>query len=101
MSASQRKTLSIYDQLELIDLCKTMEYMVNKRLVWFLQHHPNHLYVFTDSSKDNEKTTWAAVLNKTIIRKALPMKSSIFTAKACATDLAFNIISKSKQKKFI
>ena len=33
--------------------------------------------------------------------KALPLESSIFTAEAHAIDLALNIISKSKHKKFI
>ena len=51
-----------------------------------------------DSSKDSNKTVCATVLNKTIQKKALPMKSSIFTAKVCAIDLAFNIISKNKQQ---
>ena len=66
-----------------------------------LQHHPDHLYVFMDGSKDNNKTVCAAVLNKTILKKALPMESSIFTAEARAIDLALNIILKSKNKKFI
>ena len=29
-----------------------------------LQHHPDHQFVFTDGSKDNDKTTCAAVLNE-------------------------------------
>ena len=66
-----------------------------------LQHHPDHLSVFTDGSKDNGRAAYAVVLNKTILKKALPMESSIFTAEACAIDLALNIISKSKHKKFI
>ena len=56
---------------------------------------------FTDGSKDNNKTACAAVLNKTILKKALLMESSIFTAEAHAIDLALNIILKSKHKKFI
>ena len=66
-----------------------------------LQHHPDHLYVLTDGSKDNNKTVCAAVLNKTILKKALPMESSIFTAEARAIVLVLKIISKSKHKKFI
>ena len=61
-----------------------------------LQHHSDHLYVFTDGSKDNNKTASAAVLNKIIIKKAFPMESSIFTAEARAIDLAIDIISTSK-----
>ena len=63
-----------------------------------LQHHPDHLYVFTDGSKDNHKTACAAVLDKTVLKKALPMESSIFTTEASEIDRGLNIISKSKQK---
>ena len=54
-----------------------------------------------DGSKDNNKIACAAVLHKTIHKKALPMKSSIFTAEVCAIDLTLNIISKDKHNKFI
>ena len=56
---------------------------------------------FTDGSKDNNKTACVAVLNKTILKKALLMESSIFTVEARAIDLALNIILKSKHKKSI
>ena len=61
---------------------------------------PDHLYVFTDCSKENNKTACAAVLNETITKKALPRESSIFTAEVCAIYLALDI-SMSKHKKFI
>ena len=54
-----------------------------------------------DGSKDNNKTACAAVLNKAIIKKALPTESSIFPAEACAIDLALDIISKSKHMTFM
>ena len=66
-----------------------------------LLHHPDHQYIFMDDSKDSNKTACVAVLNKIIHKKALPMKSSIFTAKVCAIDLALNIISGNKHNKFI
>ena len=66
-----------------------------------LQHHPDHLYVFTDGFKDNGRAACAAVLNKTVLKKTFPRESSIFTAEAHTIDLALNIISKSKHKKFI
>ena len=40
-----------------------------------LQHHPNHLYVFTDGSKDNGRAACVAVLNKRALKKALRSKS--------------------------
>ena len=60
-----------------------------------LRRHSDHLYVFTDGSKDNDKTACAAVLNKTITKKALPTESSIFTTEA------LDIISKSKQEIYL
>ena len=54
-----------------------------------------------DGSKDGNKTACATVLNKTILKKVLPMKSSIFSAEVCAIDLALNIICKNKHNKFI
>ena len=66
-----------------------------------LQHHRDLLYVFTDGSKDNNKTACAAVLNKTILKKVLPTESSIFTTEARAIDLALNIISKCNHKKLM
>ena len=63
-----------------------------------LQH--DYLHVFTNSSKDNDKIALAAVLNKTIIKKALRTESSIIPAEICAIELAPDIISKGKHKKF-
>ena len=48
-----------------------------------LEHHPNHLYIFTDGSKDNHKT---AILNKKIIRKTLPEeKFHLFSWSPCSS----------------
>ena len=80
---------------------KTHPSTYQKKFHNILQHHPDHLYVFTDGYKDKNKSSSAAVLNKTILKKPLPMESSIFTAETCAIDLALNVISKSKHKKFI
>ena len=66
-----------------------------------VSHYPEHLHIFTDGSKDHSRTPCAAVLNKIIHKKALPMESSIFTAEVCAIDLALNIISRDKHNKFI
>ena len=89
--------------LELNELLKTKTHPSSNQEKFhkILQHHPNHLYVFMDGSKDNSEIVCAAVLNKIILKKALPMESSIFTAEACAIDLVLNIILKSKHKKFI
>ena len=52
----------------------------------------------TDGTKDNGKRVCSAIFNQTIVRKALPKESCIFTAKACATDQVLNIISESNCK---
>ena len=80
---------------------KTHPSTYQEKFLNILQHHHDHLYVLTDGSKDNGRAACAAVLNKTVLKKALPRESSIFTAEAHAIDLALNIISKSKHKKFI
>ena len=89
--------------LQLNELSKTKTYpsTYQEKLNNILQQNPNYLYIFTDGSKDNNKTACTAVLNKIIHKKALPIESSIFTAEACAIDLALDIISKEKQRKFI
>ena len=88
-------------QLNKLPQTKTHSSTYLEKFHTILLYHPEHQNIFTDGSKDNNKTTCAAVLNKTIHKKALPMKSSIFTAEVCAIDLALNIISKDKHNKFI
>ena len=80
---------------------KTHPFTYQEKHQNILQQYPNYLCIYTDGSKDHNKTARAAVLNKIIKTKALPMDSSIFTAEACAIDLALDIISKEKHKKFI
>ena len=66
-----KKTKAI---LELNELPKTKTHpsIYQEKFRNILPHHPDHLYVFTDGSKDNDQTACAAVLNKTIIKKTLP-----------------------------
>ena len=88
-------------QLNQLHKTKTHPFTYQEKHQNILQQHPDYLCIYTDGSKDYNKTVCAAVLNKIIKTKALPMDSSIFTAEACAIDLALNIISKEKHKKFI
>ena len=92
-----KKTLVI---LQLNKLLKTKKHPFTnlEKIHTILLHHSGNQYIFTDGFKDNNKTACAAVLNKTTHKKALPMKSSIFTAEVCALDLALNIISRDKQQ---
>ena len=88
-------------QLNKLPKTKTHPSTYLKKFHTVLLHHPDHQYIFTDGSKDSNKTACAAVLNKTIHKKVLSIKSSIFTAEVCAIDLALNIISENKHNKFI
>ena len=89
--------------LKLNELLKTKTHhsTYTEKFHHVLLDYPEHLHVFTDGSKDHSRTASAAVLNETNHKKALPMESSIFTAEVCAIDLALNIISKNKEKKFL
>ncbi len=79
-------------QLNQLHKTKTHPFTYQEKHQNILQQHPYYLCIYTDGSKDNNKTACAAVLNKIIKTKALPMESSIFTAEACAIDLALYII---------
>ena len=89
--------------LELNELSKTKTHpsTYQEKFHNIFQHHPDHLYVFTDGSNDNNKTASVAVLNKTILKKSLPTESSIFSAEARTIYRAPNTTLKSKHKKFI
>ena len=88
-------------QLNQLHKTKTHPFTYQEKHQNIFQQYPDYLCIYTDGSKDHNKTACAAVLNKIIKTKALPMDSSIFIAEACAIDLALDIISKEKHKKFI
>ena len=66
-----------------------------------MEQYPNHSYVFTDRSKDNDKTVSAAVLNQKNAKRGLPKETSIFSEEVYAIGLALSVISKNKSKNFI
>ena len=86
------KKLQIILQLNKLHKTKTHPRTYQEKFHTILIHHPDRQYIFTDGSKDNSKS---------IQKKALPMKSSHFTAEVCAIDLALNIISRDKHNKLI
>ena len=88
-------------QLNQLHKTKSHPFTYQEKHQNILQQYPDFLCIYTDISKNNNKTACAPVLNKIIKTKALPMESSIFTAEACAIDLALGIILKEKHKKFI
>ena len=61
----------------------------------------NHMAIFTDGSKMDDKVASAAITGDKIFVRRLPDKSSIFSAELTAISLAFNFISRSHQNRFI
>ena len=57
--------------------------------------------VFTDGSKDDNKTGCAAVLSDKLTKTRIPNGASIFTAEIKGIDLALNLIAESENEKFI
>ena len=71
-----------------------------EKLYKILEKYPNHLYNYTDGSKDNNGTGCGAVFNSKI-KECLSKEASIFTAEISAINLVLKIISTSNSKKFI
>ena len=59
-------------------------------------NRPNHICIYTDSSKNENKVLCAAIRHNTKITKWLPSSTSIYSAEAKATDLALNIIAQTE-----
>ena len=55
---------------ELNELPKTKLITLQEKFHNILQHHLNHLYVFTDASKVNDEMAYTAVLNRTIYQES-------------------------------
>ena len=68
------KNLNVNLQLNQLHKTKTHPFTYQVKHQNILQQHPDYLCIYTDGSKDNNKTACAAVLNKIIKTKALPME---------------------------
>ena len=63
-----------------------------------IDKHPRHSHNFTDDFKQEKTIGCAAVYNGKIIKKH-PLKDiSIFNAEACAVNMVFDLMEKSKIK---
>ena len=69
-------------QLSKLPKTKTHPSTYIEKFRTILLHHPDHQYIFTDSSKDNNKTGCAAVLSKTILKKAFLRKAPFLQQKS-------------------
>lgn len=56
------------------------------------EKYQNYESIYTDGSKDEEKTGSAAITKETIIKKRLPNEASIFSAEVYAIKLVLNFI---------
>ena len=58
-------------------------------------------HIYTDGSKDNDKTGCAAVLDDTISKQRIPNDASIFSAEIKGIDIALDLVAESLNEKFI
>ena len=66
------KTPKVILELNEHSKTKTHPSTYQEKFYNILQHHPDQLYAFTDESKDNGRAACAAILDKTVLKKALP-----------------------------
>ena len=71
-----------------------------EKLLNIPEKYPNYSHIYTDSSKDSNRSVCRAVFNDKATKKYLPKEVSIFT-KTCAIELTFNIVLISNSKRFI
>ena len=70
------KTPKVILELDEHSKTKTHSSTYQEKFYNILQHHPDHLYVFTDGSKDNGRAACMAVLKKKqLLRKFFPGKA--------------------------
>ena len=65
------------------------------------EKYPKRLHIFTDGSKVDKITGCATIRKGKSFKKHLPNDTSIFSAEACAINMALNLISESRNYKFI
>jgi ribonuclease HI len=67
----------------------------------YLSENQESVHLYTDGSKEGENVAAAAVCGDWVTSLRLPQNASIFTAEACALNLALEYIETSQQSKFI
>lgn len=95
------KTPNVNLSLKELQKAKTHPSIYQEEIYNILKKYPKHHRIYTDGSKDKERTACAAVSNIKTLKKALPSESSIFSAEAYAINLALEIIHNSSYQKFI
>ena len=90
----------------ILDLCEYKKSSSNTD--WFLSsfnnvktRHADYVHIYTDGSKEREKTGAAIVVQDHIIQNRLYDKSSVFSAEMKAIFLAFQYIAQSSLLKFL
>ena len=80
---------------------KTHPLIFQEKLEKVKEKYPKHLHIFTDGSKVDKITGCATIHKGKIFQKHLPNDTSIFSAEACAINMALDLISESRNNKFI
>ena len=76
----------------------------HEEFLHFKNNRPNHIHIYTESSKNGNKVSYAAIQHNTKIIKRLPSSTSIYSVELASTlaiDLALNIITQTESTKFI
>ena len=80
---------------------KTHPLIFQEELEKVKERYPQHLHIFMDGSKLEKITGCATIHKEELFEKNLPNNISIFSAEACAINMAFDLISESRNNKFI
>ena len=80
---------------------KTHPLIFQEELEKFKERYPKHLHIFMGGSKLEKITGCATVHKGKIFKKHLPNDTSIFSAEASTINMALDLISESRNNKFI
>ena len=80
---------------------KTHPLIFKEELEKVKEKYPKHLHIFTGGSKVDKITRCATINKGKIFKKHLPNDTSIFSAEACTINMALDLISESRNNKFI
>ena len=80
---------------------KTHPLIFQEELEKVKEKYPKYLHIFTDGSKVDRITGCATIHKGKIFKKHLPNDTSIFSAEACAINMALDVISESRNNKLI
>ena len=95
------RTPNIISTLSKFHKNKTHPLIFKDELKKVKEKYLKHLHIFTDGSKVDKITGCATIHKGNFFLKYLPNDITIFSAEACAINMALDLISESRNNKFI